>query len=151
MCKNSQAGHAAVCCTPISSLHLFIAEQSRNAGAGMMGLILNPAGENHEPQKFYPQKTCRGLESWTSCLPRKPSKQCWGWKNKKYITNNKSWAYCWLNDRTPMDFKESQMRYTSCVIHGKKKKKKKKAISVFELTPKRQSVMVDNSLILFQC
>lgn len=32
-----------------------------------------------------------------------------------------------------------------------KKKKKKKAISVFELTPKRQSVMVDNSLILFQC
>lgn len=45
------------------------------------------------------------VPSWTLCLPGKHQKECSGWTNKKYITNNKPWAFCWLNDRTPTDLR----------------------------------------------
>lgn len=120
-CKNSQSWRAAVCCTPVPFLHCFIAEQSQNREAGMLNLVLNSNWcWNQKLLESAKKKLWDQVPSWTFCLPGKHQKECSGWTNKKYITNKKLWAFCWLNDRTPTDFKESQMRYISCEISGRK-------------------------------
>lgn len=149
-CKNSQANSAAVCCTPVSSLHLFIAEQSQNTGARMLSLVLNSNWCKSEAVGF------TSMENTLEIGIRFPLELSAYPENTKssarveQIRNTLQIINCGLTVDLMTEHPGFQGELDERHFMGDLWEKR--TISVIGLIPKRHSprVMADNALILYR-